>query len=139
MIIVDTNVLSELMRREPSPVVIAWVEAQAGTSLFTTTITQAEIFYGIRVLPAGKRRDEIEMSAREMFSTDFIGRVLPFDEDAAYAYAEIASARRQEGHPISQFDAQIAAISQSRDSILATRNTPDFEGCGIQLVDPWGA
>ena len=139
MIIVDTNVLSEMMRGDPDLGVIAWIEAQAASSLFTTTITQAEILYGIRVLPAGKRRGEIEKAAGEMFSTDFAGRVLPFDEDAAQAYAEIAAARRRAGRPMSQFDAQIAAISFSRNSMVATRNIPDFEGCGIQLIDPWDA
>ena len=139
MIIVDTNVLSELMRGDPDPVVIAWIETQAATALFTTTITQAEILYGIRVLPKGKRRGEIEKAASEIFSIDFAGRVLPFDQDAAQAYAEIAAARRRMGRPISQFDAQIAAISYSRNSIVATRNVPDFEGCGIQTIDPWDA
>lgn len=137
MIIVDTNVLSELMRHEPNPSVIEWVEAQPVTSLFTTTITQAEILYGIRLLPRGKRRSEIEEAVREMFHTDFSGRVLPFDEDSAQAYAEIAGTRRQEGRPISQFDAQIAAIAFSRNSTVATRNISDFEGCGLQLIDPW--
>ncbi|MBT3556968.1 MAG: type II toxin-antitoxin system VapC family toxin [Rhodospirillales bacterium] len=139
MIIVDTNVLSELMRHEPDPSVVGWVKAQATTSLFATTITQAEILYGIRLLPHSKRRAEIEEAAREMFQADFTGRVLPFDGDAAQAYAEIVVARREEGRPISQFDAQIAAISFSRNSIVATRNISDFEGCGIQLIDPWDA
>ena len=137
MIVLDTNVLSELMRPEPSPTVIAWIEARATTSLFTTTITQAEILYGIRLLPSGKRRSEIEEAACEMFRMDFAGRVLPFDQDAAQAYAKIASSRRQAGRPITQFDAQIAAIALSRDGAVATRNIADFEGCGPDLIDPW--
>ena len=139
MIIVDTNVLSELMRYKPDPSVADWIQAQPTASLFTTTITQAEILFGIRLMPSGKRRIDLEGAAGEMFHSDFSGRVLPFDEDAAYAYAEIAGMRRQEGRPISQFDAQIAAISFSRKSIVATRNLSDFEGCGIQLVNPWNA
>ena len=137
MIVLDTNVLSELMRREPSPTVIAWIEARATTSLFTTTITQAEILYGIRLMPSGKRRSEIEEAAREMFRADFAGRVLSFDQDVAQAYAKIAASRRQAGQPITQFDAQIAAIALSRDGVVATRNIADFEGCGPDLIDPW--
>ncbi len=137
MIVLDTNVLSELMRREPSPTVITWIEARATASLFTTTVTQAEILYGIRLMPSGKRRSEIEEAAHEMFRADFAGRVLPFDQDAAQAYAKIAASRRQAGRPITQFDAQIAAIALSRDGAVATRNIADFEGCGPDLIDPW--
>jgi len=139
MIILDTNVLSELMKREPGAVVVDWVESKVAASLFTTTITQAEILYGIQLLPSGKRRKEIGAAAREMFYSDFPGRVLPFDEDAAESYTQIAASRRQIGHPISQFDAQIAAIALSRDGAVATRNTADFEECGIDLINPWQA
>lgn len=137
MIVLDTNVLSELMKREPSPTVIAWIEARTAASMFTTTLTLAEILYGIRLLPSGKRQSEIEEAAWEMFRADFAGRVLSFDQDAAQAYAKVAASRRQAGRPMTQFDAQIAAIALSRDGAVATRNIADFEGCGLDLIDPW--
>ena len=105
----------------------------------TTTVTQAEILYGVRLLPSAKRPSRLEAAVGDMFTTDFAGRVLPFDQAAAQAYAEIAVARRRAGRPISQFDAQIAAIARSRDAGVATRNIADFEGCGIGVVDPWRA
>ncbi len=139
MIILDTNVLSELMRPEPDPNVAAWISAWSATSLFTTTVTQAEILYGLKLLPSDRRRSRLEAVVSEMFATDLAGRVLPFDEAAAHAYAEIAAARRRAGRPITQFDAQIAAIARSRDAGIATRNVADFEGCGISVIDPWQA
>jgi predicted nucleic acid-binding protein len=137
VIVLDTNVLSELMRSAPDLAVVAWISARPASSIFTTTVTQAEILYGLRLLPSGKQRSRLEVAAGEMFATDFAGRVLPFDQAAAKAYADIAAARRQAGRPIGQFDAQIAAIARSRDAAVATRNIMDFEGCGIGLVDPW--
>ncbi len=138
MIIVDTNVLSELMKREPMPVVEQWLAAQSPASLFTTSVTKAEVLYGAALLPAGDRRDALEEAVAAMFEEDFDGRVLPFDGAAAYDYAIIASHRRQTGKPISQFDAQIAAIARSRGAVVATRNVPDFEDCGIDVYNPWG-
>ena len=137
MIVLDTNVLSELMRPEPDANVTAWVSQRPATSLFTTTVTQAEMLYGLRLLPAANRRSRLEAVVSEMFATDFAGRVLPFDQAAAHAYAEIAATRRRAGRPITQFDAQIAAIARSRDAGVATRNVADFEGCGIAVIDPW--
>ncbi len=136
MIVLDTNVLSELMREAASPKVIAWAGSEVSTSIFTTCITEAEIFYGLAILPKGKRRTAIELAAAGVFA-DFDGRVLPFDSDAARAYADVAAGRRRRGRPISTADAQIAAIVRSRSGRLATRNADDFEGCGIELVDPW--
>lgn len=138
MIVLDTNVLSELMRSEPDQGVLAWMSSQPLTTLFTTTITQAEILYGLALLPEGRRRDMLVAAARAMFEKDFSGRVLSFDGEAAQAYADIASRRRQDGEPISQFDAQIAAVTRSREASLATRNTRDFVRCGIAIVNPWG-
>jgi len=138
VIIVDTNVLSELMKREPMPVVEQWLAAQSPASLFTTSVTKAEVLYGAALLPAGDRRDALEEAVAAMFEEDFDGRVLPFDGAAAYDYAIIASHRRQTGKPISQFDAQIAAIARSRGAVVATRNVPDFEDCGIDVYNPWG-
>ncbi len=137
MIVIDTNVLSELMKAVPNPKVKGWAKAQRLGNLFTTTITQAEILYGIDLLPTGRRREALQVAAVGLFEEDFSGRLLSFDSEAARAFAEIALRRRQVGRPISQFDAQIAAIARSRGACLATRNVTDFEGCGIELVNPW--
>ena len=139
MIVLDTNVVSELMKREPADAVSRWVAGQPATTLYTTSITQAEILHGILLLPAGKRRGALETAAEEMFNEDFGGRVLPVGGEAARAYAQIAAQRRRSGRPISQFDAQIAAIARSARAPVATRNTSDYEGCGIKVLNPWGA
>jgi predicted nucleic acid-binding protein len=139
MIIIDTNVLSELMRPAPVSAVERWIASQPPTSVFTTTITQAEILYGIALLAAGKRRLALEEAVAGMFEEDFADRILPFDGAAARAYAIVAAERRQSGKPIMQFDAQIAAIARSRGAAIATRNASDFEGCGIPVVNPWEA
>ncbi|MEN0066231.1 MAG: type II toxin-antitoxin system VapC family toxin [Myxococcota bacterium] len=139
MRVLDTNVLSELTRASPHPAVASWVRRQPASSLFTTTVTQAEMMYGVAILPAGKRRDDLLIAVRGLFEVDLAGRVLPFDSDAAGHYADIAAQRRANGKPISQFDAQIAAISRSRGSGVATRNVSDFADCGIDVVDPWSA
>lgn len=102
-----------------------------------TAITEAEIFYGIELLPPGKRRTHFLSMAKDTFAVDFRGRTLPFDGEAARLYARIASARRAKGNPISVPDAQIAAIALAHKAILATRNIMDFNGCGIRLVNPW--
>ena len=112
MIVLDTNVISELMRREPDPRVMSWIAEQPMAGVFTTTLTQAEIFYGLALLPEGRRRDDLLAAARPMFEVDLAGRVLPFDTDAAGAYPEIAAGRKQGGKPISQIDAQIADVQQ---------------------------
>lgn len=137
MIVLDTNVLSELMRPEPAPQVLRWVAAHAGTSLFTTTITQAEILYELELLPDGRRREALAVAIDSVFREDLRDRILPFDTPAARFYGLIVTARRRAGRPISQLDAQIAAIARSREATLATRNVPDFQGCGIDVVDPF--
>ena len=137
MIILDTNILSELLAPSPDAAVMAWVAEQPPLSMFTTTITEAEILYGLRLLPEGRRRRELETAILPIFTDDFSGRVLPFDRDATDFYATIATDRRRAGRPISQFDAQIAAIALSRGASLATRNIPDFEAIGLHLVNPW--
>ncbi len=137
MIVLDTNVLSELMKRKGSKVVRNWAAQQPVMSLFTTTITQAEILYGIAILPQGKRKDELTHAANLMFAEDFSRRVLPFDEVAAVAFASIAAQRRANGNPLSQADAQIAAICYTRQATIATRNVSDFTGCGISIINPW--
>ena len=137
MIVLDTNVLSELMKPAPSAAVERWVAAQPASSLFTTTITQSEILYGVAQLPRGRRRSSIEEAVEAMFAEDFAGRLLPFDSAAARAFATLAAARRKAGRPIAQLDAQIAAIARSRNAAIATRNVGDFEDCGVTVHNPW--
>ncbi len=107
--------------------------------MFTTTLTQAEIYYGLALLPEGKGREALLAAARAMFDEDLAGRIVPFDTDAALAYPEIAVGRRSGGQLISQIDGQIAAIVRSRGARMATRNVRDFAACGITVVDPWNA
>ncbi len=137
MIVLDTNVLSELLRPAPGPKVLAWPEAQAMDTLLTTAISRGEMLYGAHVLPAGRRRDVLLHEVEAIFSADMAGRVLPYDEAAADAHAAIAARRRAQGRPISQSDAMIAGIVRAHGAVLATRNARDFEDCGIALVDPW--
>lgn len=137
MIILDTNVVSELLRPAPAPVVEAWLAAQDGAAVFFTAIGEAELRLGVAILPAGRRRTALAEAIDAMLEEDFRDRVLSFDAAAAQAYAAIAADRRAAGRPISQFDCQIAAIACSRRAALATRNTADYEGCGIELIDPW--
>ncbi|HEY3155877.1 MAG TPA: type II toxin-antitoxin system VapC family toxin [Candidatus Eisenbacteria bacterium] len=137
MTILDTNILSELMRPKPSETVVGWLGAQPAASLYTTSITQAEILHGLMLLPEGRRRSAFEAAATSMFREDFAGRILSFGTDAALPYARIASERRRAGRPISHFDAQIAAIARSTGATLATRNARDFDGCGVSVIDPW--
>ncbi len=137
MIILDTNVLSEVMKPAPSAEVLAWLAAQPAASVYTTSITQAEVLHGLMLLPAGRRRRALEEAAASMFTEDFGGRILGFGTEAAPPYALIASRRRRAGRPISHFDAQIAAIARSSGAAIATRNVSDFEDCGVRVVDPW--
>jgi toxin FitB len=139
MIILDANVLSELMRPRPSPRVAAWVAKQSATELFTTSITEAEIFYGIELLPKTKRREKLLTAAEAMFAEDLAGRICGFENDAAQAFSRIAAHRRELGSPISPADAQIAAITQVRGAKLATRDVADFANCGLTVIDPWNA
>lgn len=127
------------MRANPSPAVSAWVAKQSTMELCTTSITEAEIFYGIELLAKGKRRERLLAAADAMFTEDLAGRVYAFDSDAARIFAKIAAQRRALGKPISHADAQIAAIAQIHKGKLATRNIGDFQDCGIEVVDPWAA
>jgi len=139
VIVLDTNVVSELMKLAPADTVARWIADQPAATLYTTSITQAEILHGIVLLPSGKRRGSLEAAAEAMFDEDFGGRVLPFGSEAARVYAQIAAQRRRSGRPISHFDAQIAAIARSARAPIATRNVRDFDGCGIKVLNPWGA
>jgi toxin FitB len=137
VIILDTNVLSELMRPMPSAQVVSWVSKQPAVELFITSITEAEIFYGIELLAKGKRRDGLLAAAEAMFDQEFAGRILDFDSNAARVFSRIAARRRGIGQPISHADAQIAAIAQLRGAALATHNASDFANCEIRVIDPW--
>jgi predicted nucleic acid-binding protein len=137
MIILDTNVLSELLRPVPETRVMVWLDAQPRASLFTSAVTQGEILYGIRLISEGQRRKKLWEAAIAIFAEDFLGRVLSFDGEAANHYADIGASRRAAGRPISQFDAVIAAITRSRGAILASHNAKDFEACDIAIVNPW--
>jgi predicted nucleic acid-binding protein len=137
MIVLDTNVISEVLRPVPQPSVLDWLANQPRASLFTTTVTRGEILYGIRLLSDGKRRRGLWDAAKKIFDDDFADQVLSFDSDAADMYAEIAASRRAAGKPISQFDAMIIALARSRGASLATRNEKDFEDCGVDVINPW--
>jgi predicted nucleic acid-binding protein len=135
--ILDTNVISEILRPEPDQSVVSWFESQPRDQLFTTAIAQAEILYGIALLPKGHRRENLSTVARLIFDEDLGGRILAFDADGAEHYADIAAARKATGRPISQFDAMILAICRLHGASIATRNTPDFEDCGVEVINPW--
>jgi len=137
MIILDTNVLSELMKPRPVPQVVAWVAQQSASELFTTTITEAEIFYGIELMASGKRREALLSAAEAMFTEDLGGRVLGFESRSARIFSKVAAQRRALGRPISHADAQIASIARANRARLATRNKSDFADCGIDVIDPW--
>jgi len=136
VIVLDTNVASELMKPSPDPVVRDWVRVRRGNELCTTSITLAEIRYGIERLPAGRRRDLLKATADDVFAT-FEDQVLPFDAAAAAHYPVIVTRRDGAGLPIDGFDAQIATICHTHDAALATRNLKDFQNTGIDLIDPW--
>ena len=138
MFLIDTNVISELMRATPAPSVLNWFSTQDPSTLYLSAVTEAELRTGIAILPAGQRRDGLKAALDATIAEDFEGRILPFDTDAAKTYAEIASMRRAAGRPIADADCQIAAIAQASGAIVATRNLRDFEGCGVDLVNPWG-
>lgn len=137
MIILDTNVVSELLRPQPEPRVEAWLAAQDGADIYLTAISEAELRYGVVCMAKGKRRDLLSNAVDGMVREDFRDRILPFDSAAAREYARIGAERRTAGRPISQFDCQIAAIGRALGAAVATRNAKDFEGCGITVIDPW--
>lgn len=137
MVVLDTNVVSELMLVAPDPRVLAWMDDWPTRELFVTAVTEAEIRTGVAILPDGARRREIGEAAERLIGGLFAGRVLPFDSSAARAFADIAAARRAAGRPISQSDCQIAAISKSCGMAVATRNVRDFSDTGVDVIEPW--
>lgn len=136
MIILDTNVVAELMRPEPSPGIASWVRDRDRRELRTTAVTLAEVWFGIARLPDGRRKQALLTAASEIFSA-FADQILPVDTAAAEHYAVIASSRERAGKPITGFDALIAAVCRSQGAALATRNVSDFAGTGIEIIDPW--
>ena len=139
MIVVDTNVISELMRPEPDPAVLAWVAAQPRARLFTTSVSQAEILFGIAALADGRRRRGLAAAAEAMFAEDFAQHILAFDEAAAPHYARLVADRRRAGRPIEAFDALIAATALAAGAAVATRDLGGYIDCGLTLIDPWQA
>ncbi len=139
MFLLDTNILSAMMREAPAPELGDWIGAQRGETLFTAAVCQAEIFAGLAVMPQGRRRLGLEGAALAMFEEDFAGRVLPFDAGAARAYADIFAARRSAGRPTATMDLMIAAIARARGAVVVTRDSGGFAGCGVGVVDPWRA
>jgi toxin FitB len=137
VIVADTNVVSEAVAVRPSAKVLGWMRGVPRAELYTTAITEAELLFGIALLPPGRRRRSLEALITGVLYEDFAGRILPFDSAAAQEFGEIAAARRRAGRPITDADAWIAAIARSRGASVATRNVADFEGIGVTIIDPW--
>lgn len=137
MILIDTNVISELMRPNPAREVLAWFSAHDASGLFLSAVGEAELRRGAAILPEGKRRDLLTTQIDAMITEDFAGRILPFDSLAAIAFAAIDADRRRAGRPITFADCQIAATARAHGASLATRNVADFSDCGVEVVDPW--
>ena len=137
MIVLDTNVLSELIRPRPDPKVVNWLRDQARSRLFTTAVSRGEMLLGALVLPDGQRKRRLQDEIQAIFEIDMAGRVLAYDSSAADAQAQFSAMRKAQGRPVTLADAMIAGIAHSRGAALATRNVRDFEGCGVALIDPW--
>jgi predicted nucleic acid-binding protein len=137
LIVLDTNVLSEVGKQAPSARVMAWLDRWQDSDIYITTITEAEIRYGISLMPAGKRRTQLQQFAAGVLDRTFGERILPFDSNAAKRYALIASSQKLAGMTVSVPDAQIAAIAASRGFSIATRNEKHFLHCGVTVVNPW--
>ncbi|MGH8336198.1 MAG: type II toxin-antitoxin system VapC family toxin [Gammaproteobacteria bacterium] len=137
MTVVDTDVLSALMRREINPIVIAWLDRQPAESIWTTAITEFEVRFGLDLLPSGRRKRQLQHAFELVLNEDFQGRILPFDSGAAAVAAGLAARRRSDGKPVDFRDIEIAGIASVRRATLATRNTRHFEDLGIEIVNPW--
>ena len=137
MFVIDTNVASELMRSEPMATVAAWIGERDAHDMYLTAVSEAELLYGVAIMPVGQRRNALEAAMTRWLDLGFRERIFPFDSAAARAYAEIAAGLRRAGRPIGEADCQIAAIARSRGAVLVTRNVRDFEGTGLDVIDPW--
>lgn len=135
--LLDTNVLSELLRPQPDEGVCRWLNAQDEQQLYVCSVTQAEMLLGVALMPDGRRKTALQTQVEILLNQDFAGRMLAFDSSAAQAYAPLVMARRQMGRPIAQADAQIAAVAAAHGLTVATRNQKDFEGVGVPLLNPW--
>ncbi len=136
-VLLDTNIVSEIIKPTSEPRVARWLMGQPAGDIFLCAVTEAELRYGLALMPTGRRRDVLAADVQRMLSAVFAGRIWPFDSDAAAEYAVIAASRRSAGRPIAIPDAQIAAIAKSRGAALATRNLRDFEACGVEIINPW--
>lgn len=139
MILCDTNIVSEFMNPSPNPNVVQWFNQQDATNLYISTVSIAEIYYGLNLLPLGKRRTNLTNAFERFSALAFATRLLDFTADDAKIYGEIRAQRLRNGKPMSTLDAQIAAIALVHHHTVATRNTTDFEGCGLQLMNPFGS
>jgi predicted nucleic acid-binding protein len=139
VIILDTNIISAVMTAPPEPSIVLWLNTQSAADLYLTTITLAEIHFGLHAMPDGRRRRALTDRFEQFVATGFAERILTFDEPAALAYAALRAERRAIGRPMSSLDAQIAAIARTRDAAVATRNTRDFDDCGLRLINPYQA
>lgn len=137
MIVLDTNVISELARDHPEPRVVGWVDEQDSAELVISVVTAAEVRAGVALLPAGRRRQRIHRVMETLVTETFAGYLLPFDGEASREYAEVLVRRRRAGNPISALDAVQAAICRQHDAVLATRNVDDFAHTGVDIVNPW--
>lgn len=137
MILLDTNVVSELMSPHPEPRIVRWLDQYPAQTLYITAITEAEIRFGITLLPLGKRQSCLLEAAETLFDSLFTGRILSFGRSAAAQYAQIAAHRRRMGRPITTADCQIAALARDHDALLATRNIRDFEETNVNVINPW--
>ena len=137
MIVLDTNVISALMRQDADPIVVEWLDRQPLESIWTTVVSVFEVRFGLELLAPGRRRRRLEDAFARALDEDFEGRILPFEAQAARQAASIAARRRQAGRPIEIRDAQIAGIVLARRALLATRNVRHFADLGIALIDPW--
>jgi predicted nucleic acid-binding protein len=135
--LLDTNVLSELMRPAPAVAVMRWLQVQRHEDLFTSSITVAELRTGVALLPEGARRRDLGQRLNTLLTSGFGARILGFDASAAAVYADLMAIRQRAGRPATGFDLLIAAIAKERGWPVVTRNVADFEGCGLVLINPW--
>jgi predicted nucleic acid-binding protein len=140
VIVLDTDVVAELIRATPAPSVLAWARAQDAAAIFTTSVCEAELLFGIAAIEVGRRRTMLTRAVEAILGTILAGRVLPFDRAAARIYGVLAAESRRAGRPVGIADLQIAAIARARDAAaIATRNTQHFAGFGVAIIDPWSA
>lgn len=137
MILLDTNVISEIMRPHPDPVVTTWIQSLPRTEFWTSTVVVAELLSGIDLMPSGQRQKGLREAIEGMLTEDFHGQILSFDLPAAHHYGKILSARQRMGRPINEMDAEIAATARAHGAAIATRNVKDFLACDIKLINPW--